>query len=95
MLLVHAVSFHGEIMSTANLTSQSKTFRMKHFFLFLALLPPLVNAQQHYHLVRVVATGSTRYSSEDVAWASGLGANTGASQKVIRQVRPRGHDHHS
>lgn len=49
---------------------------MKQLFLLLALFSPLANAQQRYHLVHIVVTGSSRYSSEEVARASGLSVNT-------------------
>jgi outer membrane protein assembly factor BamA len=88
-LLVRGSCFHGEIMNTANLATRSKMFRMKHFFLFLALVAPLVNAQQHYHLVRIVATGSSRYSSEDVARASGLSGNAQVTMDDLESAANR------
>jgi len=62
---------------------------MKYLFLLLAFLSPLARAQQPYHLVRIVVTGSSRYSSEDVARASGLGANTQVTMDDLQGAASR------
>lgn len=49
--------------------------RIDWIFFFL-LLPLAGHAAQQYHLVRVVVTGSTRYSPDDLVRATGLKANS-------------------
>jgi outer membrane protein assembly factor BamA len=62
---------------------------MKHFFLLLCLFCQLGHAEQRYHLVRIVATGSNRYSSEDVARASGLTVNTQVTMDDLQNAANR------
>ncbi|HKF24072.1 MAG TPA: POTRA domain-containing protein [Candidatus Angelobacter sp.] len=62
---------------------------MKHFFLLLCLFCQLAHAEPRYHLVRIVATGSNRYSSEDVARASGLTVNTQVTMDDLQNAASR------
>jgi outer membrane protein assembly factor BamA len=62
---------------------------MKHFVLLLCFLCQLVHAEQRYHLVRIVATGSSRYSPEDVARASGLTVNTQVTMGDLQNAANR------
>src|SRR5689334_19125445 len=58
---------------------------MKRIFLFLCLLLPLLaGAEEHYHLVRIMVTGSQRYNQDDLVRATGLSAN---SQVVLNDLQ--------
>lgn len=47
------------------------------------------HAVQHYHLVRVVVTGSDRYSPEDIVRATGLSANSQVTMDDLQQGATR------
>jgi outer membrane protein assembly factor BamA len=58
--------------------------------LILCLLLPLAaHGAQQYHLVRVVVTGSSRYSSEDLVRATGLKANSQVTLDDLQQAGSR------
>jgi len=63
---------------------------MRRIFLLLCLLLPAVShAASRFRLVRVVVTGSTRYSQDDVAKASGLVINSQVTQDDLQAAANR------
>ncbi|HEY6309138.1 MAG TPA: POTRA domain-containing protein [Candidatus Angelobacter sp.] len=66
--------------------TKDEDIAMRRILLFSCFLLTLAGqAEQRYHLVRVVATGSTRYSQEDVARATGLTANSQVTMEDLQQ----------
>lgn len=58
-------------------------------FLFLLSISPAGHAAEHYHLARVVVTGSTRYSQDDLVRATGLRANSRVTMEDLQQAATR------
>lgn len=63
---------------------------MRRISLFLCFLLSLASyGAQRYHLVRIVVTGSSRYSQEDLARATGLKANSQVTLEDLQQAGSR------
>jgi outer membrane protein assembly factor BamA len=63
---------------------------MKRLLLLLSVfLPAAAHAEQHYHLVRIVVTGSSRFSPDDVARASGLTVNAQVTMDDLQGAAKR------
>ncbi len=63
---------------------------MRRVFLFLCiLLPTLAGAAERYHLVRVLVTGSKRYSQDDLVRATGLSANSQVTMNDLQSAAAR------
>jgi outer membrane protein assembly factor BamA len=59
---------------------------MRRAFIFWSLFLALAgHAAQNYHLVRVVVTGSNRYSQEDLVRATGLAVNSQVTMEDLQQ----------
>src|SRR5512146_973431 len=68
---------------------------IKYLALLFALLQPVAappargSAPERLHLVRIMVTGSKRYSQEDVVRASGLAVNTEVTQDDLQKAANR------
>lgn len=59
------------------------------FALSLLTQPALSYSAEHYHLVKVVVTGSKRYSTEDLGRATGLKPNSEVTQDDLQNAAKR------
>ncbi len=71
--------------STQSLAAMIKTL----FFLLLLVQPVFSLSAERFHLVKVVVTGSTRYSQDDLQRATGLKLNSEVTQDDLQNAARR------
>jgi len=61
----------------------------RYLLLLICLLPSLARAADHYHLARVLVTGSERYKEEDLVRATGLQLDTQVTTDDLQNAANR------
>jgi outer membrane protein assembly factor BamA len=59
------------------------------FLLFICLFPALAGAADHYHLARVLVTGSERYREDDLVRATGLKVDSQVTSEDLQNAANR------
>jgi outer membrane protein insertion porin family len=76
-------------LAISAISGQNSLFMRRLLLLPILLLPALAGAADHYHLVRVLVTGSERYHEDDLVRATGLKADSQVTADDLQNAANR------